>query len=316
MRKVTLKHEQLLVNIFYYLLSKGITKPVTEKRYFAIVNETLKRINQPWLGETYYVTEEESFEQIIAKAGALHRCTKSGIKLYKYRGAWAAFATYDLYKVPNLHELRIKWWPRQEDVFYAVINEEMCRASSRRRKLRPLSEQEQDVAKKVASLFINEIIQKYLITSIEQNRWPKQCNNVNKYIFERNIAPCIDEKGTAELFAKLYLHAIEVVGSLIRDNKGEFIISNRDTDVLAFANWLKLFSREEFNFLTNLKHDQYKRKDLYIKCTVSSGQATYISSKCIYEDPFDEDRTYSRGGGKISEIEVEIMEKRIACFQT
>lgn len=314
MRKTTLKHEQLLVNLFYYLLSKGITKPVTEKMYFSIVDETLKRANEAIL-QPVYVVDDEPFEKIVEKANCLHRSTKNSFILYRHRGGWAVKPTYSLYKVPNLYELRIAWWPREQDVFHAVIYEKMCRPSSRRRQVRPLLAEEQDIAKKVAALFVNEIVRKYVVTGIEKNRWPSQCRNIDKYIFERNIAACIDEKGTAELFGKLYLHAIEVVGNLIRENKGEFIISNRDTDVLAFANWLKLLGREEFSFLTSLKHDQYKRHDLYIKCTVSNGKAAHISFKCTYQDPIDGDCTYARDGGVISEKEVELMEKRLLILR-
>ncbi|MBQ8043532.1 MAG: hypothetical protein IJ272_05210 [Clostridia bacterium] len=313
MEKVVLKHERLLVNLFYHLLSKGITKPVTEKQYFSIVSETLKRINQAWLS-TEYIVEDESFQDIVAKANTLARCTRNGIEIYRYRGYFVAKATYDLAKPSYRPDVQINWWPRQQDVFHSVIDARL-QGISRKVQSKALSNEQLSVAKKVAALFVNEIVKKYVDRAIEKNRWPSQCKDADEYIFKRDIARYIDEKGTAEIFYKLYGRAIQTVCDLIRENKGSFRISNRDRDLLAFANYLRFFDSEELKFLTYLKHDEYKMHDLCIRCTISDGEVSFNSLKCIYNDSFDGDNTYERKQGQISEKEVEIMEKRMAYLK-
>lgn len=317
MYKIVFKHERLLVNLFYYLLSKGITKPVTEKQYFSIVNETLKRINQGKneLVSLMYVVEEESFEDIVTKANALARCTRNGIELSKYRGGFTARATYDLTKPSFWSDVQINWYIGQQDIFHSVIDAKFNQSLLKKLQTDPVSEEQLSLAKKVAAVYVNELVKKYVDREIEEHRWPSQCRDVDEYVFKRNIATYIDEQGTAEIFCKLYKHTVQVICALIIENKGSFQISNWDVDTLAFANYLKFFDLEELKFLIPLKHDQYKTQDLRIRCTVSSGQARCFSQKCTYYDAYDGDNTYERRELAVFEKEVEIMEKRMACFE-
>ena len=317
MQKVLLKHERLLVNLFYHLLSKGITKPVTEKQYFAIINETLKKINVDELKvlSYEYVVEDESFEDIIAKANALASCTRNSIEGYMYRGCSVARPTYNLSKPSVCSEVQLNWYTMQQNVFHRVIDAKFQKNTPNKLQTQPVSQEQLSVAKKVAAVFVDELIKKYVNREIKQNRWPAQCREIDEYVFKRNIAKCIDEQGTAEIFCKLYNCAIQVVCNLIRENKGVFQISNWDVNTLAFANYLKFFELEEFKFLIPLKHNQDEIRDLGIRCSVSDSEARCFSRKCTFQDEYDGDDSYEYKEWVISEKEVQIMEKRLSYMK-
>ena len=314
---IVVKHERLLVNLFYYLLSKGITKPVTEKQYFSIVNETLKKINQSKsnLVPAIYKVEDESFEDIVAKATLLERCTRKGIEIYKYRGYLAARPTYDLSRPSFWQDVRVNWYPKQQDIFHSVIDSKIHQITSRKVQMQSVSEEQLNLAKKVAAVFVNDIVKKYVDRAVENKRWPSQCKDVDEYIFNRNIASYIDEQGTAEIFCKLYNHAIQVVCNLIRENKGSFQISNKEQDALAFANFLRFFDLEELKPFISLKYICDKKNDLGIRCTVSNGEAICFSIKCTYIDELDGENAYKSNTWEVSETEVAIMEKRLSYLK-
>ena len=309
---IVIKHEQLLVNLFYYLLSKGITKPVTEKMYFAIANETVKRIKGDTEGcITAVEMEAECFEDIVAKANNLCNSTKNAIELYRQRGVLTAKAKYNLILIAYMPEVSMDWQPRQRAIFEKVVDFKMRNTLYSNANVPIVTEEQLIIAKKVAAWVVNRIIEKYIWSEVAKNRWPSQCTDIDEYVFKRNIARYIDEEGTAEIFASFYQNAIMVVCRLIEENDGSFRICNGPSEVLAYANYIKLLDKKQFGFLQNLYSNPYNGEDMFFKCEVKGKYVMYYSCYANME-PCDGDSTYKRDVGIISEQEVEIIETRIA----
>lgn len=310
---IVIKHERLLVNLFYYLLSKGITKPVSEKLYFAIANETAKRIREDTGG---YVTgveiENESFENIVTKANTLCDSTKNAIKLCKQRGILVAKAQYNLRRPVYRPQINMGWYTRQEEIFEKVVDSKMKSVLARQSNVANVSEEQLIVAKKVAAWFVNRIIEKYIRSEVAKHRWPSQCTDIDEYVFKRNIAKYIAEEGTAEIFALLYQNATIVACRLIKENKGTFIVCNRPSEVLAYANYIKLLDKSQFKFLQKLYNNPYEMKNTFLMCEINGKNVTYHSCMCVDSDPYDGDGMYKRDSGVVSEKEIEIIETRIA----
>lgn len=315
-RIITLKEEKVLVNIFCYLLSNGIARGITEKQYFNILNKTINKINAQNPEDVTPVAlanegNSISFEEIVKKANAICSVRGDGISITKSSKRYIAKPTYSFMKNEWWREIRLGWYPRHEEIFHQVINSVLVNKHKKAASYK-ITESELYLAKKIAAKFINELIKKYVYVEIEKHRWPEQCRDVDQYVFEKNIAAAIDEQGTAEIFIKLYRKAIASVCALIKENKGDFSISNNEDDMLAYANYLRFLKDEEFKFLIPLKHNKYKTHDVYIKCIVLNGDITCYSRKCIYSDPYDDDDDYASSVDSIPDEEIEVMEKRIA----
>lgn len=309
---IEIQHERLLIEMFNYLLSKGITKEVTEKQYFSIVEKTIRRINNDKEAYALHVTiQDDCFANIVGKVNDICSYENPGISLRLYRNQLIAKATYHFLEKRSYNIIRIGWSTKQADIYHEVIDETI-KPNKERTTTRGNKQTDKEIAKKVAAKYINELIQKYVRARIKEGRWPNQCSDVDKYIFGRDIATCIDEPGTAQLFKRLYARTIQVVLNILKEQGNRVQFSNCDKDKLAYANYLRFLNEDEFGFLLPFKYNDSKLHDKYIKCKVTNGNVFCVSVECIYISAFDDDDdTYQRKTEIVSNEEVEIMQKRI-----
>lgn len=169
------------------------------------------------------------------------------------------------------------------------------------------------LAKKVAAVYINDLIQRYVEDAVSDHRWPKQCKDIDKYIFEKDLAWTIEEPATRSVMGALYYHAIGVVTELLENAKeGEKIIfSNREKDALAYCNFKKFLLPDIFRFLRRFHHNQYRLRDDHIVVMIESDKALLIKNTCIFSDQFDDDDVWSKESRELDDREVDIMEKRL-----
>lgn len=173
-----------------------------------------------------------------------------------------------------------------------------------------------DISKKVASFFINDLIERYVKSRISKGYWPSQCRDIDRYIFARDIGKYIDENGTVDTFKKAYLYAIDAVCMLLKEEKTEKLeISNNPYHMLAHANFLKLIMTEELSFLKQFSYNKYQVRDEAITVTISKNKVKFKSSACVFSDPYEQwSDDYEYKEGDIGTQFVEIMKKRIGII--
>lgn len=319
MSKKVIKPESILAQCFSVLLKNGITNGITENMYNDFVDEFSKKVNiySSRFGDEIIV-EPDSFENIVQRMNKIHSSTEDGIRLETIIGdgdkkELIAFPNYNLARWKyDLFNMRL--FESQEKIFKDTI-------LSKSTQYFPTFSMEiikeiPDVAKKAASFFVNDLIERYVKSRISKGYWPSQCRNVDEYIFKRNIGKCIDEAGTIETFKKAYVYAINVVCLLIADEKKDTIeISNNPYNMLAHANFLKFVMPEEFSFLKPYVYNEYEEHDVAITLTIFQNRVKFRSSACVYSDPYGEwSDEYKYEKGEIGNQPVEIMERRIGAI--
>lgn len=319
---INVKSESILAQYFKALLKNGITIGITEKMYNDFVDEFVSKVNTD---DSEFarniIIESYSFENIVKIVNTMNKPYFSSVEVIRLetiissdnKKTLIAFPTYDL-KEWNYELYKLGLFGRQQKIFEGIMKSKI-ESYFPTSNVKIISER-LDVAKKVASFFINDLIERYVKFRISKGYWPSQCKDIDKYIFDRDIGKYIDESGTAETFKKLYLHAINVVSLLLEDKKTDTIkISNDPYNMLAHANFLKFIMPEKFSFLKQYIHNKYEERDAAITVTISQNKVEFTSSACVFSDPYGEwSNEYKNERGDIGNKSVEIMEKRIGII--
>lgn len=171
-------------------------------------------------------------------------------------------------------------------------------------------------AKKVSAFYMNDLIERYIKYKISYGKWPNQCENIDEYIFKRNIAPLIDEKGTAETFKIAYLNAIKVVCQSLetKKNNDSLLFSNNEQNLLAHANFLKFVLPEQLQFLKMFKYNPLQAYNSSMDIQVLK-QSVLFDSAYNRSSPYQGLPYFVRNNGIIDENTVKIMEKRIGKIE-
>lgn len=144
------------------------------------------------------------------------------------------------------------------------------------------------MVKNVAGLIVDDLIHRYVESNIKDRKWPKQCKDIDKYIFTRDIGSAIDEYGIRELFIKLYIHSINVICKLLKESKSQVIeLSNNTYFMLAHANYLKILMPQELQFLrkyvrigNNIYNSYYSREESFV-IEINQDNAVLTGNICI-----------------------------------
>ena len=306
-----IEQDKLLLNILYDILSRGVTKGITEKQYFNILNKTVAALKKDKLFRLYEIKiEEGDIQEIVKCINDKNRYREAGLILKKQGNNTIILPTYDFRK-SEYNEDSLGWYPRQEDIFDDVVKKIIPSYKGSSIKLSSVSPPKLDLAKKVAAFFINDTIERYVDSEIEEGSWPKQCKDIDEYIFKRDIASVIDAKGKRKVFKRAYIEAVNVMCEIIKSPKTEVIISNDKSHLLGYANFLKMFHASGLQFLASY---DYKSSRLYnpsMDVQVFNNVAICKKTICTYFDPYDDSDEFKNENAKILQKEVEIMEKRI-----
>lgn len=315
---IKLKNEKILLEYLYNKLLHGNIKEITSSEYFNFIEELVERINKDESEFKKEVTyKKQSFEEIVNNVNLLTKTyyADKNIKLSKdlITDQEIIIPTYGLTRI-NYHDYKSDLYGRQLDIYKELLKESIICDEICDFPLDKESDKKANIAKRVTSVFINDLIDRYVIYKISENRWPKQCQNVDEYIFKRDIASLIDENGTKQIFQKLYLHALSMTLKMIsKINDLDMIkFSNNPNNVLAYANFYKMISPQEFDFIKQFVYDRYEINNSSINVTVNESKVTFKTITCSNSDEYEyDDDTYDIKEGNVSDKQVKIMEKRI-----
>lgn len=326
MKTITLKNEIVLLKYLETLLSNGITTPITEDMYFHVIEELIKEAQKDPLMITKkknLTFSSENFSDIIEKANRLNNKNnkekKEKIKIEKdENGKEMASATYFLKKgdMPYGHDVQ----EREYILLDTLLKQKISSPTLCDYPLDMVSEDILNKAKKVSAFYINDLIERYIQYKISYGKWPSQCKNIDEYIFKRNIAPLIDENGTAEVFKQAYLNAIKVTCQIIDSHTKtkekdplfyeSTFFSNNEQNVLAHANFLKFVLPESLQFLKMFKYNRLEAYNTAIDIQILR-QTVFFDTTYDISSPYQGSSRIVRENGIVNEETVHIMEKRI-----
>jgi len=313
-KTVTVNLENIFIRYFYALLKEGDTSGVSEEEFESLINTIKVHVEQ--YGKYTIDIKEERFEKIVNRVNYIHSKIQKVISIKNINGKLIAMPTYNLSELDRYCCYETGLWSRHNDLITRLAKNRAntnisCLGID---DLQYYPREIINISKKVAAVYVNDIIERYVRQRIEAEYWPSQCRDIDKYIFERDIAKYIDENGTASVFKQLYLHAIITICEILKTSKDKDLIkfSNSEIDMLAFANFKKIFQPEQFSFLRNFKYNSYQLKNKRITLTIIAENVSFASSYCSFSDPYGEwSDEYVYNKGIVDNSQVEIMEKRI-----
>ena len=312
---ITIKNERALLEYLYKRLSLGCTDPITEDEYFRFINLLEERVNSDNSLERV-LFEKESFDDIVSKAMVmleLYSCNnKSNPLSYKWiNGVRALYPTYEL-KPAEYSVYRMIEQSRQTIIARALMEELTPKINLSTYDF--IRFDSLDAAEKVASFYINDIINRYIQNVIRLGYWPSNFTDADKYIFGQNFAQTFNGNGTKEAFINAYIHATRIVSEL-KDNASNnetIMFSNNPNNALAYANYLKMLSPKQLQFLIQYSHKPYALNDASIYVSTKGSDACFNSVACTYYDESgDWSNHYERNAGIIDKEPVKIMQKRL-----
>lgn len=313
-----INREIILLKYFYDLLSNGITDGITKENYNKLLNTIIKTLN---LGSFSLLKKQSisdyDFYNIIANANKLN-CSEEpyineGIELKEVDGKIIAMPTYFLTKKIDLY--------RELDPLENILINSTAKKQAENIKMSSFdvmdaSSEAIDIATKVSSYFVNDLIERYISERVQSNNWPSQCKDIDEYIFRRDIAKLIDEKGTSRIFKLAYLQGIKIACEILKkDNKSllydrELYFSNNDENLLAFANFRKIIAPKKFDFLKQYKYNRHEvnnemKSISIINSSVYKSKNVFIHSY-VHNMPDDDIEKL------VLDEDVKIMERRIS----
>lgn len=111
------------------------------------------------------------------------------------------------------------------------------------------------VGKTLSAEIINIIWNSYLKNQIKNHRWPEQCRDINKYLFNIDLAEVIGLKSIRKELLNLYEDISKRIAILYQQDKN-LKISNRSGSYLAMANYNLLI--EGYQEMFALAFGEYK----------------------------------------------------------
>lgn len=295
--------EKLIITYLSEMLESGITSGVTEEDFFCFVEKLENEFN-------YTIIEKCSFENIICKANEFYFKSEAGILMVSEAEKNIAKPTYHLKKVDKVNEL----WPRHYTVLKNVIAEKTEIIQYNFDMIERFPGKIISVANKVAAVYVNDAINRYVKSKIDDGRWPRQCSDIDEYIFKRDIARYIDEEGTRKTLHEAYIHAIAAVCNIMHLKSGEGVIefSNDKRNLLAYANFKQLYLPEQFGFLGRFVYSEYEIKNKQINLAINVETVSFSTLSCTYSDPYGEwSDEFEHKSGLVDDRAVEIMKKRL-----
>ena len=312
---ITIKNEKVLLEYLYKRLSLGCTEPITEDEYFRFINLLEERVNNDNSLEKV-VFPKESFTKVVSKALVMlresdHNNISNPLLYEEVNGVGMVTPTYGL-KPIEYGIYRMIEQPRQIAIARTLMEELTPKINLSSYDFIKFDSLE--AAEKVASFYINDIIDRYIQEMVRLGVWPAELTDVDKYIFEQNFAKTFNGQGTKEAFINAYIHATRIVSELKDnvENNETIMFSNNPINCLAYANYLKMLSPEQLQFLIKYSHKPYALHDVAIDISTGSADAYFSAESCTYYDENgDWSNQYERNNGTVSSESVKVMQKRL-----
>ena len=108
----------------------------------------------------------------------------------------------------------------------------------------PVSEDKLQIGKYIAAKMIKEIWLSDIDREIERKRWPHQCTDINKYLFEMDLAPIIGVTSIKSNLIELYKILAKRIAILYTQDK-DLKIESGDNTVLCNQNYRLLIQGNE-----------------------------------------------------------------------
>ena len=262
-----MQKEIILLKYMSDLLSNGITDGIRKDDYNKLLNLIIDTIN---LSSFSTLKKErisnDEFNNIVVLANKLNKISKPGagnaVEIKELNGKLYAEPTYSFTKNDkvDLSLEKIEIYAIKDYVSKKVNNIKLSSFA-----ISDASSDDLHIGEIVSSYYVNDLIRRYVDDKINFGSWPKQCDDIDEYIFKRDIAKLIDEDGTVENFKIAYLQAIRVVCELINESrkKGrvEVYMSNNDYNMLAYANYKKIVNSYKLRFLRKYDYKKYEIKN-------------------------------------------------------
>lgn len=310
---VTIEQEKVLLKYLYSMLEEGITTGITEKEYFKFINILVDKINSESKNSEYIIPtiiNKESFSEIAQKLSTTLTKDngKQGILYKETNNGGIILPTYDLeksrYKDCSIENINHRIL---DDLLKSIIKKPKLSSYP----LENTSKENLENATKIAAVYVNEVIRRYVTSRIENNRWPAQCSDIDQYIFQKDIAKYIDEQGTIHNLKQAYIQAIRVVCELQDKSTTDDIIkfSNNKNNFLAYANYIKFFTPEELSFLKEFSHNKYILNDASIDLCIDEDQVKYKTSTPILLESYG--KGYKNNEGIVDNTPGKVMKKRL-----
>ena len=120
------------------------------------------------------------------------------------------------------------------------------------------TQEEQEIAKCVSANLINYIWQSHIGHLIDSYRWPRQCKDINKYLFEIDLAEIIGLDSIKDEMIELYKDLSKKIAILYHNDKN-LKINDRINGYLAYSNYELLKEGNEQYFNSSFGFGAYKR---------------------------------------------------------
>lgn len=129
------------------------------------------------------------------------------------------------------------------------------------------------VGKYVAAEIITNIWNSFIDKQIQNHTWPEQCRDINKYLFEVDLAEIIDAESIKKDLVELYSVLSKRVAILYQQDK-QLKISSYTNSYLAHANYKLLV--EGYENIMGIAFGKYKKS-----LEVDLSNLTFKESQCV-----------------------------------
>lgn len=154
------------------------------------------------------------------------------------------------------------------------------------------------VAKYITAEIITQIWQSYIGNQIEQHMWPRQCNDISKYLFEVDLSKVIGTKSIKKELIELYNTLSKRIAILYHQDRG-LKVSSQMNSYLARANY-ELLIRGYENIMA-IGFGRYQ-KSLEFDLSESTFKESHEIDGMYYLDDDPETTTTSIQNNKIKQL--------------
>ena len=170
-----------------------------------------------------------------------------------------------------------------------------------------IDEKELTTGKHIAAEIITNIWEDYIDTLIEDQSWPRQCKDINKFLFEMDLAEIIGTKSIKNELLELYQVLSKRIAILYHQDQ-HLKISSYGNIYLARANYKLLISGYEKIISTSF--GEYK-KSLKIDLSDSTFQETHeIPGVYYWDDDIDEETNTTVIGNNQAKKLVKVLDEQ------
>ncbi len=283
---IIISRDELLVEFLLEKIKKGFDRTVSEKEFTTLILELLNNLNNSnWAGCIYKI-ENEDFATT---------CQKAIIK--EKNGYYNSPITYENNQLVGNYFLKNNYDGRKynhalnkfdiinflEQYVEKIVNEKKDGIS--KFKIETTSKNIFEISKQISAYIVNDLMIRYVKENIKNNKWPSQCKDIDKYIFEKDLASTIDLEGTRAKFIELYNHSILSIAEML-SNDCNLQLSNNKSECLAYSNYYKII--KPFSFISNYVYNEYQLLNTKINIKIENEKINLLESTCVFSDPYDE----------------------------